>query len=181
MKNKTIYMGPSGSGKSYKALEELNNKGTTIILNSSTTKKTYEEDFPPLKTFTEKDCRYPFKITPNGTYFIKNLVGTEQTKYASEFVNALIQGCDYGTLKDDPNARVLFDDGSWERLPDRLLTLWQLSHVECGISITIQSIEDLLNIGHSDFNEDMLEDMLEDIKKYWNIVYCSRSDWDKSQ
>lgn len=177
MKNKTIYIGPSGSGKSYKALSKtVKNKGTTVIVNYAAQKSTYEKAFPELQTFEEKDGRYNFAVKQGGKYYSHNLLSHKHAKHTAEFAKALITGCDYGNLKEDENAMVLFDDGSWDRIPDKLLTLWQLSHVNCGISITVDSINDLLDLRDSDFNKQMIED----IEKGWYIVYCSRADWDEN-
>jgi len=168
MKNKTIYIGPSGSGKSYKALEKVvKNKGTTIILNYSKSKNAYEDSFLELKNFEERDGRDAFEIKLNGKYFITNQVIAEQSAHATEFVRSLIQLLDFIDLKTVKKIRVLFDDGSWNRIPDKVLMLWQLSHIECGISITVNSSEELLD---SDVGID--DKMLKDLKKYWNIVYC---------
>ena len=47
-----------------------------------------------------------------------------------------------------------------------MLTLWQLSHTDCGIIITADSICDILRINENELTEKMIKD----ISKYWDIV-----------
>ncbi len=80
--------------------------------------------------------------------------------------NALILGCDYGYFGNDRNATFVFDDNAWVASNSNLLTLWQLSHVDCRIIITADSICDILKIKENDFTKEMVKD----ISRYWDIV-----------
>lgn len=95
-KSKIIIVGRSGTGKSFRALElALKKKGTTIICNGSTDKKRYEESFPCLKEYEDKDSHYSFAVEKDGKYYI---CAKDYKSTATEFVNALILGCSYGNL-----------------------------------------------------------------------------------
>ena len=97
-KNKTIIIGKSGTGKSNMALDlALKKRGTTIICNGSVTKSYYEENFPKLKEYENKDSHYNFVPKRSGKYYIC----TNDCNSGAEFLNALIHGCDYGHFEND--------------------------------------------------------------------------------
>lgn len=162
-KNKTIIIGKSGNGKSFMALElGLKRKGTTVICNGHVDKSYYAKNFPDLKEYENKDNKYSFIAEKGGKYYIC-AKGCNST---IEFINALIHGCGYGKLGNDKKATIIYDDGAWEDSKNNLITLWQLSHMDCGIIITADSIYDILKV-----NENELTDkMFMDISKYWNII-----------
>jgi len=164
-KNKTIIIGESGSGKSYTALNiALKRKGTTFICNGCVSKSYYEKSFPSLKEYEDKDGAYNFIPQRNGKYYIYKSL--RQFVPDSEFLHALILGCDYGYFGNDRNATFVFDDNAWVASNSNLLTLWQLSHVDCRIIITADSICDILKIKENDFTKEMVKD----ISRYWDIV-----------
>ena len=141
-KNKTIIIGKSGTGKSNMALDE--------------------ENFPKLKEYENKDSHYNFVPKRNGKYYIC----TNDCNSGAEFLNALIHGCDYGNFENDKNATFVYDDNAWINAGNNMLTLWQLSHTDCGIIITADSICDILRINENELTEKMIKD----ISKYWDIV-----------
>lgn len=162
-KNKTIIIGKSGTGKSSLALKlGLQKKGTTIICNGCVDKSYYEKNFPCLKEYENKDGSYNFVAKKGKKYYIC----AKDCKSATGFINALIHGCDYGKLGNDKSATVIYDDEAWVASENNLLTLWQLSHTDCGIIITADSICDVLKINETELTEKMMKD----ISKYWNIV-----------
>lgn len=162
-KNKTIIIGKSGTGKSNMALDlALKKRGTTIICNGSVTKSYYEENFPKLKEYENKDSHYNFIPKRSGKYYIC----TNDCNSGAEFLNALIHGCDYGHFENDKNATFVYDDNAWINAGNNMLTLWQLSHTDCGIIITADSICDILRINENELTEKMIKD----ISKYWDIV-----------
>ena len=164
-KNKTIIIGESGSGKSYTALNiALKKKGTTFICNGCVSKSYYEKSFPSLKEYEDKDGAYNFIPQRNGKYYIYKSL--RQFVPDSEFLHALILVCDYGYFGNDRNATFVFDDNAWVASNSNLLTLWQLSHVDCRIIITADSICDILKIKENDFTKEMVKD----ISRYWDIV-----------
>lgn len=162
-KNKTIIIGKSGTGKSNMALDlALKKKGTTIICNDCVDKSYYEENFPKLKEYQSKDGAYTFTPKRNGKYYIC----TNGCKSGADFLDALIHGCDYGHFENDKNATFVYDDNAWSAANNNLLTLWQLSHTDCGIIITADSICDILKINENELTEEMIKD----ISKYWDVV-----------
>lgn len=162
-KNKTIIIGKNGVGKSYMALDRaLKKKGISIICNGSVDKSYYEENFPKLKEYENKDGHYNYVIESDGKYYIY----TEKCKPGTEFLNALIHGCDYGKLGNNKKATIVYDDNAWVASDNNLLTLWQLSHTDCGIIITANSICDILKINENELTEKMIKD----ISKYWDII-----------
>lgn len=162
-KNKTIIIGKSGTGKSFMALKlGLKKKGTTIICNACVDKSYYEENFPNLKEYENKDGNYNFVTEKGGKYYIC----AKDCKSSTGFVNALIHGCDYGKLGNDKKATIIYDDNAWVASENNLLTLWQLSHTDCEIIITADSICDILKINETQLTEKMMKD----ISKYWDIV-----------
>ena len=162
-KNKTIIIGKSGTGKSNMSLDlALKKRGTTIICNGSVTKSYYEENFPKLKEYENKDSHYNFVPKRSGKYYIC----TNDCNSGAEFLNALIHGCDYGHFENDKNATFVYDDNAWINAGNNMLTLWQLSHTDCGIIITADSICDILRINENELTEKMIKD----ISKYWDIV-----------
>lgn len=166
MKNKTIIMGQSGSGKSYHAMEQaIKNKGTTIIVNGSCGKDRYKNDFPKLEDFISKDSNRSFTLENGKKYFIEY---NSDINYSVPFVDALILGCDFGMIQNDKNAMVVFDDGSWHNQSNKLLKLWQYSHVKCGIIIVVDNFANLFDINE----ENLTDKMKNDILKYWNIIHC---------
>lgn len=159
-KNKTIILGKSGTGKSYLTLQMiLKNEGTSIIANGAVDKKYYEKDFPALKDWELKEQCFP--VNRNGKYYF-----TVQRKSDAEFLDALIAGCDYGMLKNDKAATVLFDDDAWVIGENDAVSLWKLSHVKCSIIITATELSDVLRIR----NCDITEEMIQDIMRYWKIM-----------
>lgn len=164
-KSKIIIVGRSGTGKSFRALElALKKKGTTIICNGSTDKKRYEESFPCLKEYEDKDSHYSFAVEKDGKYYI---CAKDYKSTATEFVNALILGCSYGNLGHDKNATVVYDDSAWVASKNNILTLWQLSHADCNIIITADSLSEILKIKPSELSEKMIKD----ICTYWDIIH----------
>ena len=162
-KNKIIIIGKSGTGKSQLALElGLKKLGTTIICNGSVDKSYYEKMFQNLKEFENKDGSYTFTPEKNRKYYIR----TDNCKSAIGFVNALIRGCDYETLGTDKKATIIYDDNAWGDSENNMLTLWQLSHTDCKIIITAESLCDVLKIDESELTEEMIKD----VSKYWDIV-----------
>lgn len=165
-KNKTIIIGKSGTGKSYMALDlALKKKGTSIICNGCVDKSYYEENFPKLKEYENKDGAYTFVPKRNGKYYIF----TNGCKSGAGFLDALIHGCDYGHFENDKNATFVYDDNAWVTANNNLLTLWQLSHTDCGIIITADSICDILKLNENELTEEMIKD----ISKYWDILTFS--------
>lgn len=81
-------------------------------------------------------------------------------------MDALIHGCEYGHFEKDKNATFVYDDNAWVTANNNLLTLWKLSHTDCGIIITADSICDILKIKETEVTEEMIKD----ISYYWNIV-----------
>ena len=163
--NKKIYIGMTGSGKSFEALRcAIKNKGTTIIVNGCVEKYRYEASFPELEAYEQKDGRYNFKVEKNGKYFLSNTKDLD-TSYV-DFAKCLIKGCDYGKLKDDSKSLVVFDDMSWAKMENKLLTLWQFAHVDCGVIITAESIEELLGIKESEITNDMIKDL----SRYYSLT-----------
>ncbi len=181
-KSKIIIVGRSGTGKSFRALElALKKKGTTIICNGSTDKKRYEESFPCLKEYEDKDSHYSFAVEKDGKYYI---CAKDYKSTATEFVNALILGCSYGNLGHDKNATVVYDDSAWVASKNNILTLWQLSHADCNIIITADSLSEILKIKPSELSEkdslseilkikpsELSEKMIKDICTYWDIIH----------
>lgn len=164
-KNKIIIIGKSGTGKSYMALEFallLKENGTSIICNGCVDKSRYEENFPELKEYENKDRHHNFVAERDGKYYIC----TEKSKSIVEFLNALIYGCDYEKLGNDEKATIIYDDDAWKASDNNLLTLWRLSHTDCGIIITADSICDILKISENELTEEMIKD----ISKYWDII-----------
>lgn len=170
-KNKTIIIGKRGTGKSYMALDlALKRKGTSIICNGCVDKSYYEESFPKLKEYESKDGTYPFIPKQNEKYFIC----ADGCKSGTEFLDALIHGCEYGHFAKDKNATFVYDDNAWVTANNNLLTLWKLSHTDCGIIITADSICDILKIKETEVTEEMIKD----IAYYWNIVkLCRLEGW----
>ena len=163
-KNKIIIVGKNGTGKSFKALElALKKKGITIICNGGTDKNRYEDDFPCLKKYEDKDSHYSFTVEKDGKYYI---CAKDYKSTATEFVNALILGCGYGNLGHDKNATVVYDDSAWGASKNNILTLWQLSHVDCNIIITADSLSEILKVRPSELSEKMIED----IYTYWDVI-----------
>lgn len=162
-KNKIIIIGKSGTGKSYMALDiALKKKGMTIICNGCVDKSYYEENFPKLKEYENKDAAYTFTSERNGKYYIC----TNEYKPGVGFLNALIHGCDYGHFGKDKNTTFVYDDNAWAAVNNKLLTLWQLSHTDCGIIITADSVCDILQISENELTKEIIKD----ISKYWNII-----------
>lgn len=167
-KNKTIIIGKSGTGKSNRALNlALKKKGTTIVYNGCIDKSYYEENFPKLKEYESKDGAYTFTPKRNGKYYIC----TNERKSGAEFLDALIHRCDYGHFENDKNTTFVYDDNAWESANNNWLTLWHLSHTDCGIIITSESICDILKISESELTEEMIKD----ISKYWSITELFKS------
>lgn len=167
-KNKTIIMGTSGSGKSYKAIElALKNKGTTIIVNGCCGMDKYTDAFPELSDFISKEGNRSFNVEHNTKYFIGD---NPSTGSATSFANAIIFGCGYGTLKKDKNSMIIYDDGSWLRQDRPILRLWQLGHTNCQIVIVVDSWADLLNIKESEITKDIKNDVC----KLWNVFHLEK-------
>lgn len=165
-KNKTIIIGKSGVGKTFMALTlGLKNKGTAIICNGCVDKSYYENSFPCLKDFQTKNGDYNFNVEEGGKYYIC----AKNCSSATEFVNTLIFGCDYGNIGIDKKAIIIYDDNAWIDSKNNLLTLWQLSHMKCKIIITADSVDSIYNIFKIDKN-DLTKGMIKDILKYWNII-----------
>lgn len=170
MKNKTIIMGRSGSGKSFKAINmAIQNKGTTIITNGCCDMERYTEVFPLLKTkFSAMEGDRAFAAEHNRNYFIEhNTLDND----SAGFVNALIFGCGFGSYGKDKHAMAIFDDGAWYAQKNKLLVLWQFSHEKCQIVITVDSWEDLLDMSENEITDEMKNDIL----KYWNVVHCEKA------
>lgn len=166
MKNKKIIIGKNGSGKSYTALLlALQNKHTTIIGNGVTGISRYIDDFSELSDFTEKIYNPVFSIQKDSKYFINC---AKNSADGVKFINSIIFGCDYGTLKNDKDALIVYDDGLWDCQENHLLTLWKLSHVKCEIIIVVNSLSDLLHIPEKEITEQMKAD----IQKRWSIIRC---------
>lgn len=162
-KNKMIILGNCGSGKSYKALSLMSDKnGTCIICNGSVAISTYKENFPTLADYEEKSNRQCFSVEQGGKYYIR----TTGSNPSLKFVDALIYGCSYGCIGNDENATVLYDDGAWGSSDNNAVTLWQLSHIKCGIIITANTLCDVLKLK----GNELLEEMIEDVEKYWKII-----------
>ena len=169
MKNKTIYIGKTGSGKSYTALEKiLKNKGTKIIVNCAASKSRYEKAFPDLLEFEEKDGSYPFTVDQGGKYYVENhnKPFSEQKCNVTSILQEVVYGSDYVTVKDDETTMILFDDLSWNRVEDKFYMFWRLSHVKCSVAITIDRIDALLDLSESKITVEMIND----IKMNWNII-----------
>ena len=164
-KNKIIIIGKSGAGKSYMALKfALKKKGTSIICNGCVDKSRYEENFPELKEYENKDNHHNFVAERDGKYYIRT--GLRRPNSSVGFLNALIYGCDYGKLGNDKEATIIYDDNAWVAGDNNLLTLWQFSHTDCRIIITANSICDILKIRENELTEEMIKD----ISKYWDII-----------
>lgn len=169
MKNKKIIIGKSGSGKSYTALLlALQNKHTTIIGNGVTGISRYIDDFSELSDFTEKIYNPVFSIQKDSKYFINC---AKNSADGVKFINSIIFGCDYGVLKNDKDAAIVYDDGLWNYQENQLLALWKLSHTRCKIIITVDSWEELLHIPEKEITSKMKSDIL----KKWSIIECINS------
>lgn len=170
MKNKTIIVGACGSGTSHLALQmALKNTGTTMIVNGILRKEKYETEFPVLESFEEKNGSTSFRVNKNGKYYLSELVRVKHQNL-TQFAKSVILGCDYGDLKEEKEALVVYDDGIWSVEEDKLQTLWQLSHTKCGIIIVTQNLSDFFGIK----NNQLTNDMLSDVKKHWNLIYCKK-------
>ena len=171
-KNKTIIIGGYGTGKSCMALDlVLKTKGTSIICNGWGDKSYYEKNFPFLKEYESKDGSRNFVAEKGKKYFIC----AKDCRAACDAVDALIYGCDYGELRNDKKSIVVFDDGAWERSENEFLDLWRLSHVDCGVIITANTIYDILKLNRIKVTEKMMKD----ISKHWNIINLDRNQNDK--
>jgi len=176
MENKTIYIGKSGSGKSFKAIKQaLKHEGTTIIVNGCVNKKWYEEKFPWLKEYEEVAGKKPLTIKNGGKYYIFS--PSEHDLTYQDTINSIIFDSKSVSLKDDPCALIMFDDGSWERYGESMVSLLEkLTHVKCGITIVVQSACSIVY----EVDEKKALKKLDEIAKDWNIIHCSRSDWANS-
>lgn len=171
MARKIIIIGSSGTGKSCKALSmAVRNRGTTIIANGIYGTKNHidyiERTFPDLKKFQKKDATRCFCVKEREKYYLCVGKSSEPNGVAS-FTNAIVFGCDYGTLCNDRKAMVVYDNGVWNYQKDTLLTLWKLSHVKCKVIITVDSWESLIGAK----NWEISENMKKDIQKKWNVIF----------
>lgn len=153
-KNHTIIIGRSGTGKSTIALNMANrNRGTTVVVGNSL------DFYPPLdakigakkipnlltdSNFIKKSPYTSFTVVPGSKFFIDTYVYPCDCRYyATSFVNAIINGCDYGNLSSDKNAMIVMDSCWTGIVPDNyhynenpLLRLWQYEHAKCKIVLT---------------------------------------------
>lgn len=164
MKRKIVFLNGHRDGTSYEVISKaISNKGTTIICNGCTGIESYKETFPALRSFTVKDGQRPFSVEKNSKYFIAGSIDNpKDLSYNPEFLTSLIFGCDYGCIGNDKKALVIFDDGSWNGIRNKMKTFWKLTHSKCQIIIVVQYLEDILDIA-------LDKDMRKDILKYWNI------------
>lgn len=173
MYNKNIFIGKSGSGKSFKAIKEaLSNEGTTIIVNGCVNKKWYEEKFPQLKNYKEINSNEPLAIKNGEKYYIFSPSAHNRTynRTYQNKINSIIFDSKSVCLQDDPCALIMFDDGSWERYGESMISLLEkLTHVKCGIIIVVQSAGSLF------YESDELKALkkLDEIAKDWNIIHFS--------
>lgn len=168
MKNKKIIIGKNGSGKTYTALlYALKNNNTVVIGNYFEKLIQYISDFPKLSDYLEVDYNSSFPIRKNSKYYINGFKYSSRIEIV-DFLNSIIFGCDYGTLKNDKDALIVYDGDLWNCQENHLLTLWKLSHVKCEIIIVVNSLSDLLHIPEKEITEQMKAD----IRKRWSIIRC---------
>lgn len=144
----------------------VKNTGTTIICNGCTGIDSYNKTFPALNQFKTENSFCCFDVEKNDKYFIQS----DHFSYENleqDFLIALIKGCSYGHIGDDPQAMAIFDDNSWNSVKGKFSNFWELSHTKCQIIITCQDLSDLLNVA-------LDHKMKKDISKYWNIIYCEK-------
>lgn len=181
-KNKTIIIGESGSGKSYKAIKmAIENKGTTIITSGCTKRSIYEDFYPELKDFVLKECCVPFKIEDGKKYFIesdKTLNKDALSKECVTLANSVIFGSSWGDLSNDENAMVIFDDGAWDCRDDRLFLLECFNQIKCQIVITVQDWDSILGLNAQDAaiarKPNIFSGMQNDILGSWIIENISK-------
>ena len=148
-------------------------------IRSSETVNTALQLYKPIQK--HKDSHYSFTVEKDGKYYI---CAKDYKSTATEFVNALILGCGYGNLGHDKNATVVYDDSAWVASKNNILTLWQLSHADCNIIITADSLSEILKIKPSELSEkdslskilkvrpsELSEKMIKDICTYWDIIH----------
>ena len=172
---KTIYIGPTGSGKSYKAINQaINNEGTTILVNGCVDKSYYQKAFPAIRKFNTLNVlnsRRSININNGNKYYIYNDYLDNDKNYLN-----IAKSIALNLVEDEENALVLFDDNSWNDFRGEKETVFEkLTQNACGISIVVQHPCELFD----EWDEAKVSEKLSSISKKWNIVYCACSDWDK--
>lgn len=190
---KKILVGKSGSGKSKACFEIAKSyDGTVVYLNNIVNAEKYYAPYGLYENYIVGHYEKTLHLENNKKYFISpepskepdTVILPERKRLfkkpipavtwpahpyvlpSNEAVLLFAQGKENDYVRNiNTSLLLVMDDGYWESSQeDRALLLWQLSHSDRDIVITVTEPDDLVN-------STLTAEMLEDLSRYWEVEF----------